>query len=195
MRLCIDYRELNHVTIKNKYPLPRIEDLFNQLKEAKVFSKIDLQSGYHQLKVKEEDVQKTAIRTRYGHYEFRVMPFGVTNAPSVFMDLMNRVFHMYLNLFVVVFIDDILIYSTNHQEHGEHLKTVLNVLREKQLFAKLKKCEFWMEKVSFLGHVISKDGIAVDPSKVEAVINWEQPTNMHEIRRFLGLAGYYRRFV
>ncbi|XP_062171027.1 uncharacterized mitochondrial protein AtMg00860-like [Alnus glutinosa] len=123
------------------------------------------------------------------------MPFGVTNAPSVFMDLMNRVFHMYLDLFVVVFIDDILIYSTNHQEHGEHLKTVLNVLRERQLFAKLKKCEFWMEKVPFLGHVISKDGIAVDPSKVEVVVNWERPTNVHEIRSFLGLAGYYRRFV
>jgi hypothetical protein len=195
MGLCIDYRELNRVTIKNKYPLPRIDDLFDQLKDAKVFSKIDLRSGYHQLKVKEEDVQKTAIRTRYGHYKFRVMPFGVTNAPSVFMDLMNRVFHMYLNLFVVVFIDDILIYSTNHQEHEEHLKIVLNVLREKQLFAKLKKCEFWMGKVSFLGHVISKDGITVDPSKVEAVVNWERPTNVHEIRSFLGLAGYYRRFI
>jgi len=134
-------------------------------------------------------VQKMAIRTRYGHYELRVMPFGVTNTPSVFMDPMNRVFDMYLDLFVVVFIDDILIYSTNHQEHGEHLKTVLNVLREKQLFTKLKK------KVSFLGHVISKDGIVVDPSKVEAVVNWERPTNVHEIRSFLGLAGYYRRFV
>jgi hypothetical protein len=113
------------------------------------------------------------------------MPFGVTNAPSVFMDLMNRVFHMYLDLFVIVFIDDILIYSTNHQEHQEHLKTVLNVLREKQLFAKLKKCEFWMEKVSFLGHVISKDGVAVDPSKVEVVVKWERPTNVHEIERLL----------
>jgi hypothetical protein len=195
MRLCVDYRELNRVTIKNKYPLPRIDDLFDQLKEAKVFSKIDLRSGYHQLKVKEEDVQMTAIQTRYGHYELRVMPFGVTNAPSIFMDLMNCVFHMYLDLFVVVFIDDILIYSTNHQEHGEHLKTVLNVLRKKQLFAKLKKCEFWMEKVSFLGHVISKDGIVVDPSKVEAVVNWERPTNVHEIRSFLGLAGNYRRFI
>jgi hypothetical protein len=142
MRLCIDYQELNRITIKNKYPLPRIEDLFDQLKEAKVFSKIDLRSGYHQLKIKEKDVQKTAIRTRYGHYEFRVMPSEVTNATSVFMDLMNRVFHMYLDLFVVVFIDDILIYSTNHQEHGEDLKTVLNVLREKQLFAKLKKMTF-----------------------------------------------------
>jgi len=123
------------------------------------------------------------------------MPFGVTNAPSVFMDLINRVFHMYLDWFVVVFIDDSLVYSTNHQDHGEHLKTVLGILREKKLYAKLKKCEFWLEEVSFLGHVISKDGIAVDPSKIEAVTNWERPTNVHEIRSFLGLAGYYRRFV
>jgi hypothetical protein len=171
MRLCIDYRELNRVTIRNKYPLPRIDDLFDQLKGASVFSKIDLRSGYHQLRVREEDVQKTAMRTRYGHYEFVVMPFGLTNAPSVFMDLMNRVFHKYLDLFVVVFIDDILVYSTNHQEHEEHLKKVLDILREEKLFAKLKKCEFWLEKVSFLGHVISGEGIEVDPSKIEAVVH------------------------
>jgi hypothetical protein len=195
MRLCIDYRELNWVTIKNKYPLPRIDDLFDQLKEALVFSKIDLWSGYHQLKVREEDVQKTAIQTRYGHYEFMVMSFGLTNAPSVFMDLMNQVFHNYLDQFVVVFIDDILVYSTNHHEHGEHLKKVLDILREKKLFAKLKKCEFWLKKVSFLGHVVSGDGIEVDPSKIEAVVKWERPTNVHEIRSFLGLAGYYWRFV
>jgi hypothetical protein len=123
------------------------------------------------------------------------MPFRVTNAPSILMDLMNRIFHMYLNWFVVVFIDDILVYSTNHQDHGEHLKTVLGVLREKQLFAKLKKCEFWLEEVSFLGHIISKDGIAVDPNKIKVVVNWEQPTNVHEICSFLGLVGYYHRFV
>ena len=169
--LCIDYRELNRVTIKNKYPLPRIDDLFDQLKGAKLFSKIDLRSGYNQLKVKEGDVQKMATRKRYGHYEFLVMPFGVTNAPTVFMDLMNRVFHMYLDCFIVVFIDDILVYSTNHQDHGEHLKTVLGVLREKKLYAKLKKCEFWLEEVSFLGHIISKDGIAVDPNKIDAIVN------------------------
>jgi hypothetical protein len=195
MRLCIDYRELNRVTIRNKYPLPRIDDLFDQLKGASVFSKIDLRSGYHQLKVRKEDVQKTAMRTRYGHFEFVVMPFGLTNAPSVFMKLMNMVFHKYLDLFVVVFIDDILVYSTNHQEHEEHLKKVLDILREEKLFAKLKKCEFWLKKVSFLGHVISGEGIEVDPSKIEAVVNWEKPTNVHEICSFLGLAGYYRRFV
>jgi hypothetical protein len=169
MRLCIDYRELNQVTIKNKYPLPRIDDLFNQLKEASIFCKIDLRFGY-QLKVREEDVQKTAIRTQYGHHEFIVMPFGLTNAPSVFMDLMNRVFHKYLDQFVVVFIDDILVYSTSHHEHVEHLKKILDILREKKLFAKLKKCEFWLKKVSFLGHVVLGDGIEVDPSKIEVVV-------------------------
>jgi hypothetical protein len=195
LRMCIDYHELNRVTIKNKYPLPRIDDLFDQLKEATVYSKIDLRSGYHQLKVKEADIPKTAIRMRYGHYEFLVMPFGVTNAPSVFMDLMNRVFHKYLDQFVVVFIDDILVYSATSKDHEEHLRTVLSILREKKLFAKLKKCEFWLKEVSFLGHVISKDGVAVDPRKIEAVTNWERPSNVNEIRSFLGFAGYYRRFV
>jgi hypothetical protein len=175
MRLCIDYQELNQVTVKNKYPLPRIDDLFDQLKGALVFSKIDLQSGYHQLRVQEDDVLKTAIRTRYNYYEFLVMPFGLTNALSVFMDLMNHVFHKYLDSFVVVFIDVILVYSANHVEHEEHLKTVMKVLREKKLYAKLKKCEFWLEEVAFLGHVIFKDGVSVDPRKIEAIVEWEMP--------------------
>ena len=195
MRLCIDYRELNKVTIRNKYPLPRIDDLFDQLRGSEVFSKIDLRSGYHQLRVKEEDIPKTAFRTRYGHYEFLVMPFGLTNAPAVFMDLMNRVFHEYLDSFVIVFIDDILVYSKSQEEHEEHLRIVLQILRDRKLFAKLKKCEFWMDRVVFLGHVISRDGITVDPSKIEAVVNWVRPTNVSEVRSFLGLAGYYRRFV
>jgi len=191
LRMCIDYRELNRVTIKNKYPLPRIDDLFDQLKEATVFSKIDLRSGYHQLKVKEEDIPNTTIRKRYGNCEFLVMPFGVTNAPSVFMDLMNRVFHKYLDQFVVVFIDDILVYSASHEDHEEHLKTVLSILGEKKLSAKLKKCEFWLKEVSFLGHIISEAGVAVDPRKIEAVMNWERPSNVNEVRSFLGLARYY----
>jgi len=141
-RLCIQYRELNKVTIKNKYPLPRIDGLFDQLHEAQVFSKLDLQSGYHQLKVKKEDIQKTAFRTRYGHYEFLVMPFGVTTAPAVFMDLMNRIFSPYLDKFVLVFIDDILVYSKSEEEHAEHLRVVLQTLRLEQLHAKLNKCEF-----------------------------------------------------
>ena len=135
MRLCIDYRQLNKVTIKNRYPLPRIDDLMDQLVGARVFSKIDLRSGYHQIKVKDEDMQKTAFRTRYGHYEYKVMPFGVTNAPGVFMEYMNRIFHEYLDQFVVVFIDDILIYSKTEAEHAEHLKIVLQVLKEKKLYA------------------------------------------------------------
>nr|BAL46523.1 hypothetical protein [Gentiana scabra x Gentiana triflora] len=195
LRMCIDYRALNNLTIKNKYPLPRIDDLFNQLQGKKVFSKIDLRSGYHQLKIKVADRPKTAFSTRYGHYEFLVMPFGLTNAPSAFMDLMQRVFMPYLDKFVVVFIDDILIYSKDEKEHEEHLRIVLQTLKEKKLYAKFSKCEFWLKQVSFLGHVISGDGIQVDPAKIEAVSKWPRPTTVTEIRSFLGLAGYYRKFV
>ena len=195
LRLCVDYQELNKVTIKNRYPLPRIDDLFDQLRGATVFSKIDLRSGYHQLRVKEEDIPKTAFRSRYGHYEFVVMPFGLTNAPAAFMDLMNRMFSPYLDVFVVVFVDDILIYSKTLEDHDRHLRIVLQVLREAKLYAKFGKCEFWKEEVRFLGHVVSKEGISVDPSKVEAVLNWSRPTTPTEIRSFLGLAGYYRRFI
>ncbi|GAU35508.1 hypothetical protein TSUD_155390 [Trifolium subterraneum] len=195
MRLCIDYRQLNKVTIKNKYLLPRIDDLLDQLRGATIFSKIDLRSGYHQIRIRTSDVSKTAFRTRYGHYEFLVMPFGLTNAPAVFMDYMNRIFQPYLDKFVVIFIDDILIYSKDPQEHAEHLRIVLNILREKQLYAKFSKCEFWLSEVKFLGHVISQGGVSVDPSKVEAVLNWERPRTVSEIRSFLGLAGYYRRFI
>ena len=195
MQLCVDYRQLNKVTIKNKYPLPRIDELFDQLQGAQCFSKIDLRSGYHQLKINNEDISKTAFRTRYGHYEFLVMSFGLTNAPAAFMDLMNRVFKPFLDRFVIVFIDDILIYSKSKEEHEQHLRLVLQTLREKQLYAKFSKCEFWLESVAFLGHIVSKNGISVDPSKVEAVQNWPRPTSVKEIRSFLGLAGYYRRFV
>ena len=160
-----------------------------------VFSKIDLRSGYHQIRVKEDDIQKTAFRTRYGHYEYSMMPFGVTNAPGVFMEYMNHIFHTYLDRFVVVFIDDILIYSENDEDHAEHLRIVLELLKEKKLYAKLSKCEFWLHEVSFLGHVISGSGIAVDPSKVDAVLQWEATKSVTEIRSFLGLAGYYRRFI
>ena len=195
LRMCIDYRQINKVTVKNKYPLPRIEDLFDQLKGAGVFSKIDLRSGYYQLRVKEGDVPKTAFRTRYGHYEFLVMPFGLTNAQAAFMDLMNRVFRPYVDQFVVVFIDDILVYSKDAQEHEQHLRIVLETLREKKLYAKLSKCDFWQKEVSFLGHIVSAEGIRVDPAKIEAVVNWKSPQNVTEVRNFLGLAGYYRRFV
>ncbi|GAU37338.1 hypothetical protein TSUD_395190 [Trifolium subterraneum] len=195
MRLCIDYRQLNKAMIKNKYPLPRIDDLMDQLVGACLFSKIDLRSGYHQIMVKVEDIPKTAFRTRYGHYEYTVMPFGVTDAPGVFMEYMNRIFHSFLDKFVVVFIDDILIYSKSEEEHKGHLKIVLQVLKEKKLYAKLSKCEFWLKEVSFLGHIISSGGIAVNPAKVDAMLQWGTPESVSEIRSFLGLAGYYRRFI
>ncbi|KAL4563303.1 hypothetical protein LXL04_027343 [Taraxacum kok-saghyz] len=194
-RMCIDYRELNKLTIKNRYPLPRIDDLFDQLLGSTHFSKIDLRSGYHQLSVQEEDIPKTAFRTRYGHYEFLVMPFGLTNAPAVFMDLMNRVCRPYLDKFVIVFIDDILIYSRSEAEHGRHLRLILELLRKEKLYAKFSKCEFWLREVKFLGHVVSRDGIHVDPSKIEAIKDWKAPKTPTEIRQFLGLAGYYRRFI
>ncbi|GJU02776.1 putative reverse transcriptase domain-containing protein [Tanacetum coccineum] len=194
-RMCIDYRELNKLTVKNRYPLPRIDDLFDQLQGSSVYSKIDLRSGYHQLRVREEDIPKTAFRTRYGHYEFQVMPFGLTNAPAVFMDLMNRVCKPYLDKFVIVFIDDILIYSKNKQEHEEHLKLILELLKKEELYAKFSKCEFWIPKVQFLGHVIDSEGIYVDPVKIESIKDWASPKSPTEICQFLGLAGYYRRFI
>ena len=181
MRLCIDYRELNKVTIKNRYPLPRIDDLFDQLQGASIFSKIDLRSGYHQLKIKPEDVSKTAFRTRYGHYEFLLIPFGLTNASAAFMDLMNRIFQPYLDQFVVVFIDDILIYSRSTEEHERHLRIILQLLREKQLYAKFKKCELWLKKVGFLNHIIDKEGISVDSAKIEAIKDWPRPTNVTKV--------------
>ncbi|GJX71334.1 putative reverse transcriptase domain-containing protein [Tanacetum coccineum] len=190
-RMCIDYRELNKLTVKNRYPLLRIDDLFDQLQGSSVYSKIDLRSGYHQLRVREEDIPKTAFRTRYDHYEFQVMPFGLTNAPAVFMDLMNRVCKPYLDKFVIVFIDDILIYSKNKQEHEEHLKLILELLKKEELYAKFSKCEFWIPKVQFLDHVIDSQGIHVDPTKIESIKDWASPKSPTKIRQFLGLAGYY----
>ncbi|GKD41521.1 putative nucleotidyltransferase, ribonuclease H, partial [Tanacetum coccineum] len=162
---------------------------------SRYFSKIDLRSGYHQLRVHEDDIPKTAFRTRYGHFEFTIMPFGVTNAPAVFMDLMNRVCKLYLNKFVIVFIDDILIYSKTKEDHEVLLGLVLELLRKEKLYAKFSKCEFWLQEVHFLGHVVNQNGIHVDPSKIEAVKNWKTPTTPFEIRSFLGLAGYYRWFI
>ncbi|GJZ57162.1 putative reverse transcriptase domain-containing protein [Tanacetum coccineum] len=171
--MCIDYRELNKLTVKNRYPLPRIDDFFDQLQGSSIYSKIDLRSGYHQLRVREEDIRKTAFRTRYGHYEFQVMPFGLTNASAVFMDLMNR----------------------NKQEHEEHLKLILELLKKEELYAKFSKCEFWIPKVQFLGHVIDSQGIYADPAKIESIKDWASPKSSTELRQFIGLAGYYRRFI
>ncbi|KAI3684705.1 hypothetical protein L6452_33930 [Arctium lappa] len=162
MRMCIDYRELNKVTVKNKYPLPRINDLFDQLQGAVCFSKIDLRSGYHQVRVKRENIPKTAFRMRYGHYKFLVMPFALTNAPAVIMDLMNRVCRPFLDKSVIVFIDGILIYSKDEAKHEKHLREVLEVLRKEKLYAKFSKCEFWLQEVQLLGHVVFEDGVKVD---------------------------------
>ncbi|GJV24308.1 hypothetical protein Tco_1377003 [Tanacetum coccineum] len=204
---------VNKYRVKNHYPLLRNDDLLTTLQvsvstrkidpkgsgvspiEGSRRRKIDLRSGYHQLRVREEDISKTAFRTRYGHYEFQVMPFGLTNAPAVFMDLMNRVCKPYLDKFVIVFIDDILIYSKSKQEHKEHLKIILELLKKEELYAKFSKCEFWIPKVQFLGHVIDNKGIHVDPAKIESVKDWASPKTPTEIRQFLGLAGYYRRFI
>ncbi|GJZ78039.1 putative reverse transcriptase domain-containing protein, partial [Tanacetum coccineum] len=194
-RMCIDYQELNKLTVKNRYPLPIIDDLIDQLQGSSVYSKIDLRLGYHQLRVREEDIPKTAFRTRYDHYEFQVMPFGLTNAPAIFMDLMNRVCKPYLDKFVIVFIDDILIYSKNKKEHKEHLKQILELLNKEELYAKFSKCEFWIPKVQFLGHVIDSEGIHMDPAKIESIKDWTSPKSPTEICQFLGLAGYYRRFI
>lgn len=194
-RMCVDYRAVNKVTIKNKYPLPRIDELFDRLQGAKYFSKIDLRSGYHQIRIADEDVPKTAFRTRYGHFEFLVLPFGLTNAPATFMHLMHETFRDYLDDFVIVFLDDILIYSKTEEEHDKHIRMVLDKLKEKQLYAKESKCEFWKTEVSFLGHVVSQEGIRMDPKKVAAINSWPTPQSVSDLRSFLGLAGYYRKFV
>jgi hypothetical protein len=194
-QMCVDYRSLNKVTIKNKYPLHRIEDLFDQMKGASIFSKIDLRSGYHQLKIWELDIPKTAFHTRYGLYKYTIMSFRLTNALVYFMYLMNKVFMEYLDKFIVVFIDDILIFSRAEEEHEVQLRLMLEKLRAHQVYAMFSKCEFWITEVAFLGHIISAGGVSVDPGKVEDVLNWMPPTNVSEIRSFLGLASYYRRFI
>ncbi|GKB46667.1 putative reverse transcriptase domain-containing protein [Tanacetum coccineum] len=184
-RMCIGYYALNKLTVKNRYLLPRIDDLFDQLQGSRVYSKIDLRSGYHQLRVRKEDISKTAFRTRYGHYEFQVMPFGLTNASAIFMDLMNQVCKPYLDRFMIVFIDDILIYSKSRKEHEGHLKLILKLLKEEELYAKFSKYEFWLSKVQFLGHVIDSEGIHVDPAKIESIMDWASPKTPTEIRQFL----------
>jgi predicted aspartyl protease len=180
-RMCVDYRSLNDVTVKNKYLLPRIEDLFDQMRGARVFSKIDLRSGYHQMKIRPSDIPKTTFSTRYGLYEFTVMSFGLTNALAYFMNMMNKVFMEYLDRFVVVFIGDILIYSKSDSDHEEHLRLVLQKLRDNQLYTKYNKCEVCTDEVPFLGHIISNGGILVDPAKVKEIMAWSIPTTVTEV--------------
>lgn len=195
LRMCVDYRALNAITVKNRYPLPRIDELMDRLQGASVFTKLDLQSGYWQIRIKEEDVAKTAFRTRYGHYEWRVLPFGLTNAPATFQALMNRVLHPYLDKSVVVYLDDILIFSRTPEEHLTHLEQVFSALEQHQLYVGMEKCGFGLKEVDFLGHIVSGDGIRPDPAKVEAVQQWPVPSSVREVRSFLGLTGYYRRFI
>jgi hypothetical protein len=194
-RMCVDYRALNKITIKNKYPLPRVDELFDRLLGARYFSKIDLRSGYHQVRIHPDDVPKTAFRTRYGHYEFRVLPFGLTNAPATFMHLMQDLFRPYLDDFVIVFLDDILIYSRNKQDHAKHVRQVLEVLRKNKLYAKESKCAFFQSEVEFLGHCINSEGVNVMQDKVRAIQEWTTPTCVKDVQSFLGLAGYYRKFI
>jgi hypothetical protein len=195
LRLCVDYRPLNAVTIKNKYPLPLIDILFDQLAGVQVFSKIDLHSGYHQIKIRVEDIPKTAFSMRYELYEYLVMYFELTNAPTHFMCLINYVFMPELDTFFMVFIDDILVYLKSTEEHEEYLQVVLQRLRDHQLYSKFSKCEFWINEVTFLGQVISLEGITVYPGKVRDVLDWKPPTSVTQVHSFLGFAGYYRRFI
>jgi transposase InsO family protein len=195
LRMCIDYRQLNKVTVRDRYPLPRIDELLDQLAHCTVFSSLDLESGYHQIRIAPEDVDKTAFTTPFGHYQFRVLCFGLTNAPATFQRVMNRIFGPYLGKFVLVYLDDILVMSRTPEEHARHLRLVLGLLRQHQLYAKLSKCEFGKARVKFLGHVVGGGTVSVDPTKVAALRDWPLPRNMTELRGFLGLANYFRRFV
>jgi hypothetical protein len=195
LRMCVDYITLNKVTVKNQYPLPQINDLFDRLLRTKMFRRIDLHSRYYQIQIAQGDEEKIACRTRYGSYEFLVMPFRLTNAPATFCTLMNDIFRGWLDDFVVVYIDNILIYNNSMEEHAEHLQKVFQKLRENKLYAKSEKCEFRVSKVDFLGHKITQKGLKMDDHKVKVILDWKPPRSVPALRSFLGLASYYRKFI
>ena len=194
-RMCVDCRAINNITVRYRHPIPRLDDMLDELSGSTIFTKIDLRSGYHQIRMKTGDEWKTAFKTKFGLYEWLVMPFGLTNAPSTFMRLMNHVLRAFIGKFVVVYFDDILIYSKSFEEHVNHIRQVLEELRKEKLFANLEKCSFCTDHVVFLGFVVSGKGIEVDESKVKAIKDWPTPTNVRQVRSFHGLAGFYRRFV
>jgi len=189
--MCVDCRAINNITVKYRHPIPRLDDMLDELHGSTIFSKVDLKSGYHQIRMKEGDEWKTAFKTKQGLYEWLVMPFGLTNAPSTFMRLMNHVLRAYIGHFVVVYFDDILVYSKNLEDHVMHLKLVLDLLRKEKLYANLKKCTFCTDNLVFLRFVVSADGIKVDEEKVKAIREWPNPKNVSEVRSFHGLAGFY----
>ena len=195
LRMCVDYRALNKITVRDRYPLPRIDELLDRLHGCKVFSSLDLQSGYHQIRIADADKEKTAMVTSAGQFQFKVLCFGLTNAPATFQRVMNKIFQPYIGKFVLVYLDDILVMSRSAAEHEHHLRTVLHILRENQLSAKLSKCEFNRPQLHFLGHVVGRDGISVDPDKIAVIRDWPVPTNLKQLQAFLGLANYFRRFV